>query len=96
MHNQLESEIGRRTFAILEVKVPHDKSVKAIYRWKDCVRHLHTLIQKYDMAEYCFVHSFDHEALIEMERINNEYILGLQATVRDSASISSKLNQNPR
>lgn len=58
-----KSEINRKTFANLEVKVPYDKDVKAKYRWKECLKKLHDLIQKYQIAEHCMIQSFDHEAL---------------------------------
>jgi len=72
--NKSDGKFNKKTFANLEVKVPHNPKFKKNYRWKESMSRLHALIQDYGIAEQCMVQSFDHEALQEMERINREYV----------------------
>lgn len=63
-----DKEINPRgTLMHIEIKTPRNLAKKAQYRYKQTVRQLHELIAKYDLADFCMVQSFDHEAMREFE-----------------------------
>lgn len=86
-------KVDRKTFANLEVKTPADPEVKQNYRWKKCLNMLHDLIQSSGMAEYCLISSFDHQALREMERINQDFISVQTSETSSALSLMSRQSQ---
>lgn len=86
------SKINRKTFAVLEVKAPCNKSVKEMYRWKKCVKMVYDLIQEFGIAELCMIQSFDFDVLTEAEKINSEFIAN-NSNKMETSSIFSRQSQ---
>ena len=61
--------MDKQVFINIELKVPYDLDIRRKYNWKAAVKHLHMLLIEYNMREHCFVSSFRHEALRELELV---------------------------
>jgi len=51
---------GRRTFLNIEMKVPYLEEPRSRYNVLKATELTHRLIQDYDLADYCFISSFNH------------------------------------
>ena len=59
---------------MLEIKTPNDTEVRKRYRVQEVISRLHDSIQASSLAKYCIAHSFDHEALKIIEKVNETYV----------------------
>jgi hypothetical protein len=55
----------------IELKVPYDDEVRRGYDWHKSVKKLHDMISEYNLKDFCFVSSFFHPALREMEVVSS-------------------------
>lgn len=69
--DQLLAYVDKRMFMNIEVKTPFNREVKLAYNYKQCVNLVHNLIAKYQIEEKCWVSSFDHDVLAELEHLNS-------------------------
>ena len=59
---------------MIEIKTPLDLEVRKRYRVHEVIEILHGAIQARDLAKFCIAHSFDHEALKIIEKVNQTYM----------------------
>jgi len=52
------------------MKTPYEQEHRNRYNWRKAVRLIQKTISDYQLRNYCFVSSFDHEALKEMELVS--------------------------
>lgn len=59
---------------MLEIKSPFNPHVRKRYRVEETIKTLHNLIQAHQVAKFCVAHSFDHEALKLIEKVNDDFV----------------------
>jgi glycerophosphoryl diester phosphodiesterase len=63
--------LDKQVFMNIEMKVPYLEDQRRKYDWHKAVRKLHSVIQEYELKDYCFVSSFFHPALREIELVSH-------------------------
>lgn len=61
--------LDKQVFMNIELKVPYDKDIRSNYDVRGAVTKLNKQLQQYNLQEHCFVSSFDHHALKELELV---------------------------
>ena len=70
----INSDEVHKMLLMLELKTPNNQEVRKSYRVLETVELLHDAIQKSQVAKYCIAHSFDHEALRNIEKVNETFM----------------------
>lgn len=70
----VKSNEQHKMLMMLEIKTPIDLEVRERYSVPKAVQLLHDAIQATEVAKYCIAHSFDHEALRNIEKVNDTFM----------------------
>lgn len=63
--------LGKEVFINIEMKVPIEAEARGLYDWHKAVRVIHSTVVEHQLRDYCFVSSFDYEALEELELVSH-------------------------